>query len=395
MTDKNMQEYQQTGQPKCEYFTECGGCELQNLTCEEQLEMKKNTVLNTLKNGLGDLYKHLPEVSPVTPSPMQISYRNSIRLKICPKTGRLGFNRKKSNEIIAIKRCMIAEQSLNCALEILTQSQSWQLLAHHAAEITIASSPLDKKVAIAILPRPTFNLQKTIPLFGSLLEEHDLLKGALIYPGKKRGDIVSLENFFSIGDVKRYFEVPASISCTDRDEVLMANMGSFVQNNWDVNLKIMKTMKTKLDQKKNRSILDLHTGIGNFLLPLTGGKSHSAGCDVTPMAINDANENAKRWGRKIEFEVASAAQTARSWINEGKTASAILLDPPRGGAPEIMKLLHGLAPDVIIYLSCDISSLVRDIKKLIISNYCVSSIEPFDMFPQTLHVETLCVLRKR
>lgn len=395
MTDKkNIETLCKPSQTPCQHFQDCGGCELQHLTYQEQLTLKQNTVQTALENGLKELASKLPEVATITPSPIQFEYRNSIRLKVCPKTNKLGFSRKLTNEVIPINQCGIAEQNVNATLNILANHASWGFIAHHAKEIIIANSPVDQKTIIGILPKQGLPPKKSISIFGSIIDAHDLIKGVIVYPYTKRGDIFNLDEAITIGDIKRYFPAPANVSFTEKDEILMARIGSFVQNNWDINLQIMLAMRKKLANTKHKSILDLHTGIGNFLIPLAGSKIEAHGCDVTPSAIDDAKENSKKWGKKIHFEVATAAQTATSWVTEGKKASAVLLDPPRGGAPELMKFLPKLAPEIIIYLSCDIASLAKDLKKLIASGYSVTDIEPFDMFPQTRHVETLCVLKR-
>lgn len=396
MTDKKpIESLCKTSQTPCQYFQDCGGCELQHLTYQEQLVLKQNTVQTALESGLKELANKLPTVARITPSATQFAYRNSIRLKVCPKTNRLGFSRKQTNEIISIEQCSIAEQNLNATLNILSNLATWRVIAHYAKEILIANSPLDQKTIIGILPKQGLPPQKCISIFGKIIEEHDIIKGVIVYPYKKRGDLLMLDEALSIGELKRYFAMPKEASGTGKDEVLMAGIGAFVQSNWEINLKIIQTMREKLTKTKYKSILDFHTGIGNFLIPLSGSKIDAFGCDVTPQAIQDAKENAKKWGKKINLETVTAAQTAINWVNEGKKASVVLLDPPRGGAPELMKYLPKIASDTIIYLSCDISSLAKDLKKLMTTGYSATDIEPFDMFPQTRHVETLCILRRQ
>jgi 23S rRNA (uracil1939-C5)-methyltransferase len=141
------------------------------------------------------------------------------------------------------------------------------------------------------------------------------------------------------------------------------------------------------------TILDLYCGMGNLSLPLARQGGQVLGIEQSALAVQAARENARRLGLPARFFHASAKQGVKQLLEQARRFDAVILDPPRKGAKELMPLLRRLQPGRIVYVSCDPPTLARDLS-LLAPLYLPCSVQPIDMFPQTHHVETVAVLER-
>ena len=141
-------------------------------------------------------------------------------------------------------------------------------------------------------------------------------------------------------------------------------------------------------------MLDLYCGIGTISLALAQKAGQVIGAEIVPQAIEDAKANAAR--NKVEntrFFCGDAGVVATQLAREGVRPQVICVDPPRKGlAPEVPAVLSSMAPDRIVYVSCDPATLARDVKRLEELGYRAVQAQPVDLFPRTAHVETVCLL---
>ena len=145
------------------------------------------------------------------------------------------------------------------------------------------------------------------------------------------------------------------------------------------------------------TVLDLYCGIGTISLCLARLAGHVIGAEVVPQAIEDARANALRNGvTNAEFFCGDAGEVAARLAGQGVRPQVICVDPPRRGlAPEVPAVLSSMAPDRIVYVSCDPATLGRDVKRLREGGYQLQQAEAVDLFPRTGHVETVCLLSKQ
>jgi 23S rRNA (uracil1939-C5)-methyltransferase len=174
--------------------------------------------------------------------------------------------------------------------------------------------------------------------------------------------------------------------------------GVFVQTNWEVNLFIQQKM-FELAQGCER-VLDLHAGMGNFLLPLAFKLTRGVeflGVDTDPRAIEDGLYTAKKnnLNGRLDLRTMNSQACLHEMIKEGRTFDLVLLDPPRGGCKDILRYLPNVAEKYILYLSCDPPTLARDVKALLSLGFDLQGLYLFDMFPQSYHLEVLAHLVRK
>jgi len=369
-------------EPSCIYYEKCGGCQLQHTSYSNQLIIKKKIFTETLKRS--KLYL-VDKTLDVIPSSLSFSYRHSMRFKVDKDNGAMGLAMAGTNNVVPIKSCLISMPEINIILEELPKTKFYKENFRKIKEITIESSLLEKKTTILLHIREKLSGEffNTLPVIPSI-------KNVCYFDVNNREK--KIKSIYNDGQ-HRLFPLP--ITQNDISGIIMAKPGSFVQNNWDINLKIIKYIQSifkELAQKD--TFLDLHTGIGNYLFPASPFFKNLVGSDVSAFSIDDCSLNARNYGISASIYLKSAKNMLIELIKENFKADCIILDPPRGGCPEIINLLPLVLPETIIYISCDPPALARDLKNLIKFGFGVVSIRLFDMFPQTYHLETVTVLRR-
>ena len=143
--------------------------------------------------------------------------------------------------------------------------------------------------------------------------------------------------------------------------------------------------------------MELYCGVGTISLTLAGRAGRVIGVELTPQAVEDARENARRNGleHKTRFECGDAARLAVKLEAEGVRPDAVVVDPPRKGlAPEVVDAIARMAPERVVYVSCDPATLARDVKRFRALGYAPAWAEAVDLFPRTTHVETIVLLQR-
>ncbi|NPB09904.1 MAG: class I SAM-dependent RNA methyltransferase, partial [Thermodesulfobacteria bacterium] len=195
---------------------------------------------------------------------------------------------------------------------------------------------------------------------------------------------------------RRLFPVPQEVSGLGRETLFYALPGVFVQANWEINLRLISYVREIARLSGEEEVLDLHCGMGNFLLPLGTKALGGLGVDTDHRAIGDARYNLKAWGLKnLRVEVMSALEALMELFKNAETFPVVLLDPPRGGCKELIRFLPDIATDRLVYVSCDPPTLARDLRLLRERGFEIESIRAFDMFPQTYHLESATLLVRK
>jgi 23S rRNA (uracil1939-C5)-methyltransferase len=185
------------------------------------------------------------------------------------------------------------------------------------------------------------------------------------------------------------------IGDTGRDLNLRWEAGGFCQVNLGQNRRLIETVLAFAAAAPGRRLLDLFCGMGNFAVP--GGLAGATvlGCEGQGAAIRAATDNARRAGLElVTFRKGAIHQTCRQLAEAGERFDCTVLDPPRAGAPQLAPILAELCRDRLVYISCDPATLARDLQALVSQGFSVSRIQPFDMFPQTHHLETVVLLHR-
>jgi 23S rRNA (uracil1939-C5)-methyltransferase len=374
----------QRSTPVCVHFSDCGGCHLQHMCYEDQLKAKKAMFLEVLTRQKGIERDVLSLVSDVLPAPNPLGYRHLMRFH-CATDGQafLGLARRASNEIVPTSHCRIAHSTVLQTMMSLQRSSAWRSLAFILQEVSIGLSPAEGQVVVVFSVKK--GLGFPLAFFYEVVQNVESIKACLVQEfGTKDLKTVWLKGDCDI--LRRFLLADGS----QTSPYLQASPNVFVQNNWSVNLSIRDLIARKIGEWNCRSILDLHCGMGNFLLCGGSGLRH-LGSDVACNAIADAQKNAVNLGIAAEFVCRTAKNQAEYLTKCRQRFDLVILDPARGGCPELPNLLPQLSSR-LIYISCDPPALARDLLELCKKGYKIKEIRLFDMFPQSYHLESMTTL---
>lgn len=348
-------------EPVCPYFGKCGGCHYQHLTYAESLVAKQNILKEQLER-IGGLSN--PPVEQTVPSPEPLQYRNIVQFHLTPE-GALGFYKQNTKDILPVEKCFLPKEALDPIWHQLDFGEDTaiervglRLGMEDEIQLILESSELEAPaLTVEDLPISVVHLSPA----GSLL----LAGNPFIFMEVSAHTFrVSAASFFQIN--------------TKMAEKLVAHL--------------LKTASQYQPLTRKTTLLDVYCGVGlfsAFFAPLVG---KVIGVESSPSACDDYAYNLDDFDNVELYE--APAEIALPAIAE--TPDIIILDPPRGGiARQAMDGLLKLSPPLILYVSCDPSTLARDAKKLIAGGYRLESVTPFDMFPQTYHIESVSVWRKQ
>lgn len=330
--------------PGCEYFSRCGGCQWQHIRPEAQREAKKAILLESLAR-LGQLAWSGPvEVHAGEPW----SYRSRIRLQVTA-AGRAGYFEAHSHRVLPVSHCPIASPRLNEALGTLTSP---------AAVAALASATTNGAAA------GTMEIELAT-------DERDAGLTALGAPAAALA--ADAELLYTCG-AHRYRVSP----------------GAFFQVNRYLTPALVAAA---VGEAKGERAIDLFSGVGLFALPLADHLAEVEAVEAHPGTFADLQFNCAAAGNRIRPVHADALAYLRTG---GTTADLVVADPPRSGlGGAACAALLARAPARIHLVACDPASLARDLATLVKGGYEIESLQLFDLFPQTWHLETVAHLRRR
>jgi len=370
--------------PPCPYYGKCGGCSLQHCGYEQQLQVKKEI--------LDDLFldQQLHPSAPLA-SPDSFGYRQRIRLQIQGST--IGFYRSRSTEVIGITTCLIAHPAINAVLQSLLQSDCFLQLCRQSAAAELHLDPPSGSV--------TLMLHSLRPLRPT--DKKNGCELAAATPGLERvffkGDTFSLMGPFTADG---YDPGAGNLFFLRLDDMLHESIytlcweiSGFSQVNVGQNRNIVNYVLGLCTDCRSHSLLDVYCGMGNFSIPLAGRFGSVVGVEAQNAAIRCAQRNSVAAELdNTTFIKGTGEAVCHRLHRENTRFDTVVLDPPRQGIPGLAAVVAGLARQRIIYISCDPATLARDISMLQKNGLRAVSLQPFDMFPQTHHIETVAVLEK-
>lgn len=344
-------------QPECKFFTDCGGCNWQDVNYKTQLREKQQIVSDSLIR-IGKIAEF--DLDEIAGSPKAYGYRNRVLLTVFRENDeyKIGYFEEGSDQNVSIDRCVIASEEINDVISILLNYiNENKTLIIPFDKIYLLSG--DKNVSISFLQS-----EKTYKS-----ESQETIQTIIEYLEKNLKDIRL--------DHKLEFEF-MGYQFTSSSYV-------FNQANYEINEEIINTIAGWIEPIEKRNLLDLYCGIGNFSITLSGFFKNIVGVDSNGDSIKLAKRNSDS---NDLVNVKFVQDKCRSYLAKLKEAPDVLLvDPPRNGMKDLLGHIDKIKPRNIIYISCNPSTFARDIKTLTESNYKIKRIKPFDMFPQTYHVE--------
>ncbi len=375
-------------QPFCPVFGTCGGCQVQHLTYPAQLGWKRDVVKNALQRigGFGEAQVRDP-IGMINPR----SYRNKMSLVVDRSAGlpRLGFYQQRSHELVPIAGCPIVMPQLNMHIMRLNEALLQPALAGAFANtrhiVARTAKATDQTVVTFTTDEPSAELAAAAP---ALMRQ---LPGAVgitnSYDLSSQNAILGRKHVLLQG-VAQIEELIAGVR-------YRVSPGSFFQVNVEIVGRIFEFMRRGLEVP--RKIVDLYCGAGTFSLYFAKLGSEVLGVEENPQAIAEAQENAQlnELAGSVRFMSARVEDAVRRGeVRERlREAQIVFLDPPRKGSDEVtLGAIADTGVPNIWYLSCDPATLARDLKILAAKGYRLGVVQPFDMFPQTGHIETLVTL---
>ena len=358
--------------PRCPHFGICGGCSYQHTTYETQLALKEQILRETLQRAGIEAPEHIDTLAA---DPWV--YRNRIRLAF-DSSGRIGYRSRRSHAILPIRECPISAPLLVkaalTAAEILRESK----LDLQATELSLFCDPDEQSLLATIFV--TDARVKAFDQFAAVWND-------------RIPELVGIECVQSASED----ENPNQLAHSGKDSLTYhaagfnyrVDHGAFFQ----VNRRLIDSLVQRaISGHQGHLAWDLFGGVGLFARQLAITFDEVIAVESAPASTSALEQNLSgTTARSLTTDTLSFLKTQP----RSTTPDLIVVDPPRAGlGPEVTSLLANIAAPNLVYVSCDPSTLARDLKALLVSGYSIGSVALADLFPQTFHLETVVTLKK-
>jgi 23S rRNA (uracil1939-C5)-methyltransferase len=317
-------------------------------------------------------------LQPIVAAPQEWNYRSRVQIKchLATEGFSCGFYQPKSHVVVAMDRCPVIAEPLNELLGVLRTLLNGTVFAGQITQLDLALGDCQRRRAVI-----HYHGADTAGLIKFLRRQAwDNQADLLLQSGKKS----SLHSVFGNGELTIAVDEPALL--------LNYAAGGFAQINLAQNRQLLAAVIAAAQLTGNERVIDLYCGMGNFSLPLARRSKQVYAIEDHSPSIKMARTNAAKNGFDNIAFYAHPAEGALTFHSRESTFDLLLLDPPRSGALAVMKELLEISVPRVIYVSCDAQTMSRDLNLLLNGGYRLVSSQPFDMFPQTHHVESLNIL---
>ena len=380
-------------EPPCEYFAECGGCALMHMDYAHQLEFKRQRVEDAMERigGFSDI-----EVKPCIGADEPFRYRNKAVFSFTQQSGsvRFGCIAEGSHRVVPIDDCKIqSEVSVNAAKAVCEWANRYKIPAYNEKSgrgdlrhLMLRTASSGETMAVIITAgRLRFEielvsgLRAAVPGISSIIHNINPARTNLIM-GRKSRVIFGTETI------------------TEHIDGLSFTVGaeSFLQVNPVQTRRMYAEAISGLMLTKEDDAVDLYCGIGTISLLMANKARSVIGVEYVAPAIEDAKRNAARNGiENAEFICGTAETVFPKIVKSGRKITKLMLDPPRKGAMrEALDAIIASGAQRIAYISCNPATLARDCRILSDAGYKIESVQPYDMFSNSFHVETVVLITK-
>lgn len=381
-------------EPDCPYFPLCGGCALRHMDYEQELALKQAHVQSCLTRIGGQTISALP----ITGAAQTNGYRNKVQFPVqeqdgCPVAG---FFSGKTHRVIPVRHCRIQP---DCADAIRGAVLAWMEQYHIRAydeqthtgyirHIYIRFGAESGQILVCIVANCA-QLPKKKQLVAALLAAEPGITTIVFSPNTKKGNTVLGTEFHPLyGD--------GTITDTLCGLQFRLSAPAFYQVNHAQAERLYEKAVQLAGLTGNETVLDLYCGTGTITLCLARHAKKAIGVEIVPQAIEDAKFNAAQNGMEnAEFFCMDAGQAAKMLADRRTRPDVIVVDPPRKGvSADVIEAIGAMAPQRVVYVSCDPATLARDLKLLTAAGYTPQTAEAFDLFPRCAHVETVVLLSR-
>ncbi len=365
---------------ECPHYAVCGGCSFQHVAADKQIEIKQGL--------LEEQFKRIGKVSiaqlwePLTGP--HWGYRRKARMgvKYVAKKNRVlvGFREKRNPYLAEMDNCMVMHPSVGTKLVELGEMIAGLTIREKIPQIEVAIGDEQCVLAIRVLESPTMADIEHMRAFAKV---HNI---SLCLQSKGPDTIVPLPD---------EPEVVPTYALPEHGIEFKFRPAMFTQVNYEINRLMVNRVLETLMLTKDDNVLDLFCGLGNFTLPMAHYAGSVVGIEGDLPLVNHAQENARHNGiANAEFYAADLFKDISDHLWVKRKYNKILLDPSRAGAFEVLPYFKRWQPALIVYVSCNPSTLARDAGILVNElGYKLTKVGVMDMFPQTAHIETIALFQ--
>ena len=346
-------------QARCKHFGECGGCQYQNLSYENQLTAKTEILIDQLKR-IGKIEN--PPVKPMVACPNPWNFRNHMQFSL-NSDGKLGFQMSNSNKVIPITECHMPESSIN---------DFWSQLEFEPGtgiERVGLRAGVDDDLLLVLESEspgpPELEIEAGISI-------------THMYEG--RTVVIAGNDHIVIRVLGRDFKVSAA---------------SFFQVNTVMAEKMVQHLLACLPASPSATLLDVYCGVGLFSAFFAPKCGRVIGIELSESSCEDFVVNLDEFDN-VELYEAAAEDVLPALAGQIANLSCAIVDPPRAGLDKrVLDEILKLSPQIVAYVSCDPSTLARDAARLVNGGYNLKEVTPFDLFPQTYHIESISTFERQ
>lgn len=380
--------------PPCNAYQHCGGCQIMHLSYPAQLQFKSNQIRDALERIGG--FSEIRDI-PVEGMEHPFAYRNKMVFPVGEdENGQpvCGFYAQRSHRIIPLSHCSLGADGIPPILEaVLAYMKENHVRAYNETQhlglvrrifIRTAKQTGEMMVVLSVngtsVPQPEKLVQQIREASGQVVS-------ILLNCNTKRTNLV-------LGEENKLLWGKERITDTLCGITYEISPHSFFQINPEQTEKLYRKAISFAGLAGDEAVMDLYCGIGTISLYAAQKARHVTGVEIVPAAVEDARKNAERAGiTNVDFYADSAEHIVPQLIQNGERPDVVILDPPRKGSDEkTLSAIVQAAPKRIVYVSCNPATLARDAKFLAQYGYRLEKAEGFDLFPHTVHVETVALL---
>ncbi len=377
--------------PACRHFGPCGACHLQHLSAKGQMQFKQAIA-----------ERHLApfgQVAPILAMPSPWHYRNKSHFTFSengPGKVTSGLYQEGSHKVVPIENCLVQPPNVDAIantlrqlvksfrLEVYNEDSQRGLVRHVLVRQGFVTGEIMVVIVVAKMQVPSKR-----NFLNALLKAHPEIKTVLLNQNNQRTSMVLGQNFECLYG-------PGFIREITNGLTFEIGPSTFYQINPRQTEQLFKLAIEKADLKGHEVVIDAYCGVGTLGLFASKYAKQVFGVESNRESVMAAQKNAKLNSiSNVKFIASDAGQWMRQCADAQRKIDVVIMDPPRSGADQVFlsSLVH-LMPQKIIYVSCNVETQARDIKYLAEHGYKILMMQPVDMFPQSFHIENICLLER-
>lgn len=341
--------------PKCRHFGKCGGCHYQNLSYEKQLQAKTEILRDQLKR-IGKIEN--PPLMQMIASPLEWNYRNHIQFHLTAE-GKPGFINSKGNSVFPIEECHLPETGIDSFWRELQFESNKDI-----ERVSLRAGTNEELMVI---------LESESPETPELEIEADV---SVVHLFDEHPVVIAGRDHFVVSILEKDFRVSAS---------------AFFQVNTKMAEKMVELLLAKLPVTTSSTLLDVYCGVGLFSKFFAPKCKLVIGIESSESAGEDFTFNLDEFDN-VELYEGTAEEILPALTGRLDSSTFMIVDPPRAGIEkQALDAIINIKPQFFAYVSCDPATLARDAARLIHGGYRLLEVTPFDLFPQTYHIESISI----